>query len=138
MAPKTRVRAVEFVGRVAHVTAQAQKRRRLVQQVVGHRAVRIVAVGTVLSGRRMFPDERAFLFRMTLVAQVVQGIGLQIPSALAMAIVTVRADHFALPDRMVGRHRNFGENIGVALITDRRFIDAHRQSSATFHRGVTD
>jgi hypothetical protein len=58
----------KMVVPVSHMAAQAQERRRLAQQVVGHRAVRFVADGAILRHWRMFIREGALFVRVAFVA----------------------------------------------------------------------
>ena len=81
------------------VAPQAEERRRLPQQVVGHRAVRLVADRAVLGHRRVRVGERSLLLRMALVAEQVDRLRLQVPLQLPVRIVAIGADHLAFLDR---------------------------------------
>ena len=69
-----------LAGAVSAVAPQAQERRRLLEQVVGHGSVRLVADRAVLRHRRMLVGERTLLLGMALVAQQVDGSALRFPS----------------------------------------------------------
>ena len=90
---------------VAGVAPQAEERRRLPQQVVGHGAVRLMADAAVLPDRRVLEGERPLLLRVALVAQQVDGRLLEVVliSVLPVRIVAIGADHLAFLDRVMRR-----------------------------------
>lgn len=69
------------------MTALAQQRCSLGQHAGLIRTVRVVAVPAIFRDRRMFPEKRAALFRMTLVTGFVNGLPLQ----LRFQVLSVRA-----------------------------------------------
>lgn len=126
------------MGRVTGVAPQAEERHRLPQQVIGHRAVRLVTMGAVLRGRRMLVHERPLLFCMALVTYSVDRIFFEVSFGLAVRVVTVGANHLAFPDRMVRRQGAETVDLRVAPVARLRFVDAHRQPFGTLDRRVTD
>ena len=111
------------VRRVARVATQAQKRRRLVQKVVGDRPVWIVTITAVLCYRRVFPDKWPLLLRVALVTKIVRRFRLQVPLCLAVAVMAVGADHFALSNRVVRRHRRHSKYLGMTFEARARLVD---------------
>src|SRR5215470_10313509 len=100
------------------VALLAQPRPRDLQQEVVDRTVRIMAVQAVLAHRGMLPQERAALFRMALVAIVVNGGLVQKSFAVgAMGIVAARARHLAFANRHVRRAPDFRALVLVTLET---------------------
>ena len=126
------------VRRMPVVTPQTEKCRRLMQQVVGHRAVRVMAISTALRHRRVFPHERAFLVCVTLETQLIQRFGLETAVPLSVTVVAIGTDNLALLDRMVRRQRSHAENLGMAPVTRRRLVDAHGAPILALNSGVAD
>ena len=78
----------------------AQPRLRDLQQSLVHRAVRIVAIHTIVTHRRVLEQERSALLGVAFVAIVVDRVGAQHRfSGAAMWIVAVRAHHLAFAKR---------------------------------------
>ena len=123
---------------MARVAAQAQKRRRLVQKVVGHRPVWIVTKTAVLRHRRVFPDKRPLLLRVALITEIVHRFRLQVPLGLAVAVMAVGADHFALLDGVVRWHRRHSTYLRMAFEARGRLVDRHRHSLGATDRRVAD
>ena len=101
MAPHTLGR--ETLGRVngvSRVASQAEKGRRLVQHLVGHRAVRIVAVRAVLGRRWMFIRKRPLFLGMTLEADSVDRLRLEVSLVLSMRLMARGTGHLAFVDRV--------------------------------------
>ena len=121
---------------VACVAPQAQERRRLLQEVVGDGAVRLVAIGAVLSYRRMFPHKRPLLLRVAFEAQLIECLGLQAFVIFAMGVVTVRTADLAFPDRMMGRQGGQREYLGMAFETGIRFGNSHGPATRSVQRRV--
>ena len=113
---------------VACVTAQAQERRWLMQQIVGNRSMRLMANRAILGHRRMFVGKRPLFFRMAAVTDHVDRRLLQIALCLAMRIVAIRAKHLAFLDRMVRRHCVSCIDFAVALVAREWLVHGHRQA----------
>lgn len=78
-------------------------------------AVRIVAIGAILTHRLVFPQERSAFFLMALVTGLVDGIlGELIGTGRAVRIMAVGAGHLAFPDRVV---RSFVDLCAFVLMT---------------------
>ena len=107
------------------MTSQAEEGRRLVEQVVGYRSMRIVTDRTILGHRRMLVSERALLFSMAAITHHVDCRFLQIVFSLPMCIMAVRAPHLSFLDRMMRRHGILGIDVGVALIAHVGIVDRH-------------
>src|SRR5450755_1485814 len=81
----------------AGVALLAQTWPRYLQQEVVVGAVRIVAVQAALGHRRVLPQERSALLRMTLEASLIDGRCLKHRFCVAaVRVMTIRAHHFAL------------------------------------------
>jgi hypothetical protein len=117
---------------------QAEERHRLSQQIIGHRAVRIVTMRATLRNRRMLVHERPLLFCMALVAHAVYRIFFEVSFGLAVRVVAIGASHLAFPDRMMRRQGGESVDRRVAPVARLWFVDAHRQAFGTSDRGVTD
>ena len=106
------------------VALLAEERNRRDQQRALIRAVRRVAVETVLTNRRMLEQKRAALFRVALVAGLVDRIGLeQRAGQCAMRIVAIVAAHLAFGERHMRAAIELLADILVTLrtgIVDRR------------------
>lgn len=110
------------------VTAQAKERRGLVQQVVGHGPMRLMANRAVLGHRRMLIRERSLLVRMAPIADHVDRRLFQIALRLAVGVVAVRTYQLAFLDRMMRRHRILGIDVAVALVACEWLIHGHGQT----------
>lgn len=110
---------------VPGMAPQTEEGRRLTEQIVRHRPVRIVADRTIFRHGWMLVRERALFIGMALVTHHVDRGLLQVVLRLAMRIVAIRADHLAFLDRMVRRHRVLGIDIRVALVAHIRFVNRH-------------
>jgi hypothetical protein len=111
---------------MACVAAQAQERRWLAQHIIRHRPVGFVANRAVFGYRRMFVSERALFFRMAAIAHHIDGCPLaQVTMRLAMAVVAIGTEHFSFFDRMMRRHRSFGKDLRMALVTGVWLLDRH-------------
>ena len=113
------------------VATQTEERRRLVEQVIRHSAVRIVTNRTILSDRGMFVCEWPLFLGMALVAHHVDGGLFEVAFRLPVSIVAIGALHLAFLNRMVRRHGVFGVDVGMALVTHLGIINCHRQSRLT-------
>lgn len=97
----------------------AQLRGLAVEQRGVVRAMHLVTQGAVLRDGVVFPQKRPALLCMAGVAVLVHRQLLQGSRAgTAMRIVTVAADHLALPDRMPGGPESLGTDILVTAETD--------------------
>jgi len=84
------------------MAAQAEECRRILQQFLGHSAMRIVADTAILRDRRMFIHEGSHLRGVTFVASQVDGGLLQEFAALApVGVMALRAKHFPFRHRVV-------------------------------------
>lgn len=110
---------------VPGVATQAKESHRLAEQVVGHRAVRIVADCAILGHRRVLVRERALFVSMALIADHVDRRLLEIVFGLAVWVMAGRARHLAFLDRMVRRHCIHCINVRVALVAHEWFVDCH-------------
>jgi hypothetical protein len=108
------------------------------QQIVRDGTVRVVAMTAVLGDRRMLPYERAFLLRMTFITELVQGVCFQVPEPLTVSVVTVRTDHLAFPNGMVGWQGRQTIYLRMAFIACRRFVYGHRSTLRADHMGMVD
>ena len=90
------------------VTAQAEKRLILHQQVIGNGSVRVMTDAAVLNNRRMLIDKRTLIFSMTFKAQISDGIFVQIVILCAVNIVTASTGHLLLVDRVMGGQSTLG------------------------------
>ena len=117
---------------------QAEERHRLLQQVIGHRAMRLMTVRAAFRRGRMLVHERPLLFCVALVAKLVYRIFFEVSFGLAVRVVAIRANHLAFSDRMVRWQGAESVDRRVAPVARLRFVDAHRQPFRTLHRGVTD
>ena len=120
------------------MATQAEERHGLAQQIIGHGAVRVVTIRTILRHRRVLVYKRPLLFCMALVAQSVYRILFEVALRLTVGVVAIGTDHLAFPDRMVGRQGGERVDRRMALVARLRFINAHRQPFGTLHRGMTD
>src|SRR6516162_2619315 len=115
---RLRISRIAWVPGEIGVALLAQTRPRDLQQEVVDRAVRIVAVEAALAHRSMFPQERAALLRVALVAIVVNGGLVQKSLAVGpMRIVAGRARHLAFANRHVRRAPDFRALVLVTLET---------------------
>lgn len=69
------------------VTTQAEKRRRLAQQVIDDGSMGFVAIVAVFGDRWVFPHEGSLFFGVARVAQQIDRFRLQVPLVLAVGIV---------------------------------------------------
>ena len=113
---------------MARMASQAEEGRRLMQQVVGHRPMRLVANRAILRHRRMLIGERPLFLRLATVTDQIHGRLLEIALGLAVRIMAIGAQHLAFFDRMVRRHRVSGIDVAVALVAGERLVDGHRQA----------
>jgi hypothetical protein len=111
VAQQRRMIGTQWACTVSCVAAQAQKRRRLVKQVVCHRAMRIVTNTAILRYRRMFVCERTLLLGMAPITHHIDGWFLQVIFRLSVRIVAVGANHLAFFNRMVRRHCVLGIDV---------------------------
>src|SRR6185503_7630787 len=111
-ADAARIRAVRAAGDAGDVAAVAgrlvallaEERRARLQQVVVHRAVRVVADRAVLLHRLVGAHERAALLRVAGVAGLVDAIAhQQLLAGGAVRVMAVGARDLAFPDRMAHR-----------------------------------
>ena len=120
------------------VTLEAQSRTREFQRVLVDGAVRIMAVQTVLAHRRMLEQERTALFRMALVAGLVDRIGLEQRAGQgAMRIVAVVATHLSFRQRQMRTAIDLQPDVLMALragIVDRGLC--HQTLHGEFCHGV--
>jgi hypothetical protein len=125
---------------VPGMAAQAEEPDRLPEQVVGHRAVRLMANTTVLRDGRMRVGKRPLLLHVALVAELVdvQTLGLQVGVLLPVRVVAVRADHLAFLDRVMRRQGVHGVDLRMALVAGFRFLDRHLQTLLVRHAVVAD
>ncbi len=101
------------VGRMALL---AQNRHRRHQQRVLIRAMGCVTVQTALSDRRVFKQERATFFRVTLVAGLVDRVRFQQGiSQRTVRVVTVIAAHLSFRQRHVGAPVELQTDVLVTL-----------------------
>ena len=110
----------------ARVTLLAQERARGNEQHFLVGTMRLVAVETVLANRRMLPDERAALFGVAGIADVIHRVRIEHRSGRrAMRVVAAFAGHLALRQ---GHMRAFAElgalllMAGVAGLGNARFL----------------
>jgi hypothetical protein len=89
------VSPVIMVSAVPGMASQAQDCGRLLQQIVGDRAVRRMAVRTVLGHGRVLVSERALLLGVALPAQEIERFRFQVAFHLAMRVVAIAAEHLA-------------------------------------------
>lgn len=116
----------EWACAVAGVATQAQEGRRLVQQVIGHRTVRLVADSAILSHWRMLVSERALFFGVTFVAHHVDRGLFEVVLSLPVGIMAIGAHHLSFFDRMMRRHRILRIDIWMAFVARLWFVDRHR------------
>jgi hypothetical protein len=83
------------------MTTQAEESRRLFHEIVGYRAVWIMADAAILTDGWMLPDKRPLLVGMAPVASQIDGRLTQVLFVGAVAIVACRALHLAFCQRMV-------------------------------------
>ena len=110
------------------MASQAQEGGRLLQQVIGNRAVRRMAVCTVLGHGRVLVSEGPLFLGMALPAQEIERFRFQVTFHLTVPIVAIAAEHLAFLHGVVRRHRELGEDVSVALEADVRVVDRHRQA----------
>ena len=77
---------------------------------------------------RVLVGERTLFLGMALPAQEIERFRSQVAFHLAMRVVAIAAEHLAFLHGMMRRHRELGEDVGVALVADDRVIDRHRQA----------
>lgn len=76
-----------------------------------------MAVGTALANRRMFPDEGTAFLGVTVVANLVEGIGLeQRIGARAMWIMAIDAAHLAFSEWHVSALLEVSALLGMAVV----------------------
>ncbi len=101
------------------MTLLAQERHAHFQQIGGHCAVGIVAIGAVFRHRLMVPKEGPALFRVTLETGVIDRVADKITGPRrAMGVVTIGAYDLALQDRVPGRPVGLYPLFLVALEAD--------------------
>ena len=101
---KTRNVALVGAGTGSLMALLTQEGTTHLQEVGGYGAVGIMAIGAVLRHRLVVPEERSPLFRVALVAGIIDGIALQIRAPRrAVRVMAIRACDFALEDRMARR-----------------------------------
>lgn len=97
----------------------AQHRHPLRQHSVVIAPVRVMAIQAILFDRRMFVHIWTSFFGVTLITELVDGIGPQhLIIKLTMRVMTVNACHFALLDGMVGLFVYHSLDVPVALEAD--------------------
>jgi hypothetical protein len=100
--------------RVRRVALLAQEWRARLQQVFHHGAVRIVAVAAILGHRLVLVDKRAALFRVAVVAGVVDAVASQqLRPDRTVRLVAVGAAHLALGQRVM---RGLVEFVALLLV----------------------
>ena len=109
---RMRLRGVEgFV-----VALLAKPGLRDLQQLLVVRSVRVVAVQAAFHHGSVLPEERATLFRMTGVANLVHRVALQeLGSGRTVRVVAIRAGQLSFPDRHVGGAHALGPTLRMAL-----------------------
>jgi hypothetical protein len=120
--------AAFFAGvEVKLVTLQTDKRLVLLQQVVGHCSVGIVADAAIFHYRCVFEHERTLVLGVASEAEIINALlCLQGPDSGAVHIVTIAAVHslssgsLVFPDGMVRREHGLHADILVALVTQLR------------------
>jgi len=127
-----------MIGAMARMAAQAQERRRLVEQMVGYRSMRLMADTAILRHRRVFVSKGSLFLRMTAVANHVDRRFSEPLFGLSVRVVTVRTDHFALADRMMRRQIGQGIHPRMALVTNLRLLDRHDASLRASDGGMAD
>src|SRR5436190_20737305 len=114
--------AAAVAGRL--VAALAQERRAHLEQVVVHRAVRVVAGRAVLLHRLVRAHERPALLHVARVAGVVDAVAHQHPlPGAAVRVVAIGTDHLALEDRVARRAPDLGALLLVAGKADVALLD---------------
>ena len=124
---------------------QAEERRRLFQQLLGHSAVRIVADRAALRHRRMLPHEWPLLRGVTFEAGQVDG-GLpqefvtpeEVATLGPVDIMAFGAKHFPFRNRVVERQVEQGSDLDVTPVAHQRLIDRHRHPPRTIDLIVVD
>lgn len=121
------------------VAPQAEERRRLLQQVIDHRTMWIVADHAILRHRRMLMHEGALLRRVTFIAGQVGGGLLQEFSALPpVGVMALGAKHFPFRHWVMERQAEHGSDLRVTTVADQRLIDRHWQPFRAIDTGMID
>ncbi len=111
---------------VGLVALEAEEGLVLLEKIVGHRAVRVVADGAVFDHRFVLEDKGALIAGMTGKAEVVQPLlGAEHPGdgvPRAVGIVTVGAAHLALFHRVAGDEIHLGLDVPVAAAAKLKFV----------------
>lgn len=110
---------------VPWMAAQTEECRWLLQKVVGHRSMWIMASVAVLADWRMLEGKRPLLLRVAFVANQIDGRLLEIACFLTVRIVAIGANHLSFLDGMVGRKRIEAIDLLVALVASGGFVDRH-------------
>ena len=105
------------------MATQAEERGGLMQQVVGHGSVRVMADRTVLFDWSVLVGERSLFFGVTAVASEIDRVFLQMAIRLAVRIVTGRADHLAFTNGMVRWQLHQSIDLLMALVANIRIVD---------------
>ena len=131
---------VDMVGTVMpRMAAQAEERRLLLQQFLGHSAVRIVADQAILRHRRMLIHPGSLLRRVTFVAgQIDRRLLQEFVARAAVGIMALGADHFAFRHWVVERQPEQAGDLRVTPIAHPRLLDRHRQPFRPIHLGMVD
>lgn len=129
VAQQRRVVRAQWARTMSGVAPQTKERGRLMQQIIGHRPMRIVTDSAVFSDRWVLVSERTLLFRMALVAHHIHGRLFQVVLRLAMRVMAVGAHHLAFLDGMVRRHRVLGIHVRMAFVASLWLIDGHRHAA---------
>jgi len=109
------------------MTTQTEKHRRLAEQIVGHRSVRLMANRAILGHRRMLIGKRALFVGVAPVADQVDRRLAEIALRLTVTVVAVRADHLPFLDGMVLRHRGLAIDIAVTFVAHEGLVNRHWQ-----------
>lgn len=110
------------IGVVCRMAAHAEVRLILFQQIMGNRAVRIMADTTIIADRRMFEDKGALELGVAIVAEIIYRAMDREFLVRCMRIMAAGALHFSLPQRMVGRKIHLRLFFAVAGIAEIDFL----------------
>lgn len=123
---------------MTRVAPQTQERRRLFQEIVGDRSVRIVTDGAVFFHGRMPVNKRPSLLRVAVVADHIDGGFLEVVLGRAVGIVAVGAHHLPFAHGVVRRHFKQRHDLLVTFVTRGGLVDRHWQPFRPIDNVVID
>lgn len=100
------------------MTAQAQKRLALAQQIVYHGSMRVVANGAILHDRGVLEEERSLILGMALKADIVAVCFFQVVIFRTVVVMATAAAHLFFLHRMMGREQVLRAFVLMAGKTD--------------------